>query len=145
LNTNLFIKYYKKRRLDMNSKIIMIIVLGVFLTGGCVSYNQSVKKYRSEKIQMNNPGWDQTTVRKVAGRKVEVGMTDDMVVAALGRPDSISRHGAEQKWGYAIRIERGMGDYYNKFVYFVYLKNGIVVREAGDRSKLVSGHLSWHE
>ena len=110
---------------------IMIIVLGALFVSGCASREQ-----RIQKIQTQYPQWDRPTVEKVASKKVEIGMTPEMVKAALGRPDAISREGDEEKWGYAINVEYGMGGIYRELVYFVYLKKGKVVRTAGNWSRL---------
>jgi hypothetical protein len=112
---------------------------------GCntdLKFGHSVQKYRAEKISYNHPEWDTSTIRKVSERRVEIGMTPDMVVASLGKPDSIIRKGEEEEWGYAVTTERGMGDIEKDFVYFVIFKRGAVLRTAGDRSKLT--HLMWY-
>ncbi len=107
----------------------MTILLGTFILGGCST------EQRAQRIHSNYPQWDQATVQKVVAREVEIGMTREMVRAALGRPVSNYLEGTEEKWGYALYIERGFSPY-QKFVYFVYFKDGIVVRTAGDRSQL---------
>lgn len=115
----------------MISRIIGIILLGVFFLSGCGGF----KERRIEKIQSEYPHWDQATIEKVAVRKVEIGMTEEMVLAALGRPDAVSDEGDEKKWGYAVRIEYGWNFWY-EFVYFVYFREGKVATTAGDWSRL---------
>ena len=126
----------------MLKKISLIIVLGLFLISGC-TLRDSIKEYRAEKIQLQHPNWDEITVQKTATRQVEIGMTADMVAASLGQPDSITRDGDEEKWGYAIQQTRGLGDVHYKFVYFVYIKNGLVIKTVGNRRDLAT--LSWYE
>ena len=87
------------------------------------------------KVQLQHPDWDEGTLRKVAARKVEIGMTHDMVAAALGKPDKISRGGDEEIWGYSTTIHQGE-NVYIRFVYWVHLKNGQVSRTDGDPGKL---------
>jgi hypothetical protein len=116
---------------------ILMIPLAGFIIGGC-AYKASVVQYRTEKIHLKHPGWDENTTRKVAARKIEQGMTPEMVEAALGRPDVISQEGDEQKWGYSIVRDKGtgMGEVYREFVYFVYLRDGFVTRTEGDPRQL---------
>ena len=118
----------------MISRIIIAILLGAFFISGC-TFKTHTKEYRAEKVQLQHPKWDEGTVRKVAARKVEVGMTPEMVAAALGKPDKISRDGDEEIWGYATTIHEGE-NVYTRFVYWVHLKNGHVSRTTGDRNKL---------
>ncbi|MFH1349944.1 MAG: outer membrane protein assembly factor BamE [Pseudomonadota bacterium] len=128
----------------MMKKIIMMIFLGAFLLSGC-AFKDSTREYRSEKIRLQHPQWDEAAVRKIASRQVEVGMTTDMVLAALGKPDAISPMGDEERWGYAVfeTTGRGFVDVTKKFVFSVSFKNGVVVRTEGDRSQL--GHISWYQ
>ena len=115
----------------MKLKTMILILLGAILISGC-----GVKESRFHEINAQYPQWDQTIVEKVASRQVEIGMNDEMVIVALGEPDSISHDGDEEKWGYAIYISHGMGSVSQKFVYFIFLKEGKVVRTAGDWRKL---------
>jgi outer membrane protein assembly factor BamE (lipoprotein component of BamABCDE complex) len=124
--------------LRMVSKILMICLAGAFLLTGCAS-----KERRAEKIRAQYPQWDQATVEKVASARVEVGMTPEMVRAALGEPDRVSREGGEEIWGYAIWIVPGEAPARLKFVYFVHFKEGKIVRTTGDRSAL--SHLNWYQ
>jgi len=119
----------------MMKRAVMIVLLGTFLFGGCAE-----KEYRSSKIRIQHPKWDDSTIRKVAKREVEPGMTSEMVRTALGIPDAISREGDQEKWGYAINE----GDYQptEKLVFFVYFKYGVVTKTAGDRNKLKT--FSWY-
>lgn len=118
----------------MISRITITFLLGAFIISGC-AFKTHTREYRAEKVQLQYPDWDEDTVRKVAARKVEVGMNHDMVVAALGKPDKISRGGDEEIWGYSTTIHQGE-NVYIRFVYWVHLKNGQVSRTAGDRNKL---------
>lgn len=114
----------------------LMILLGAFLLGGCAE-----TPYRESKIRYQNPKWDDATIRKVANREVEPGMTADMARAALGIPDAISRQGDEERWGYAVMV----GDIQpqEELVFFVYLRYGVVTRTAGDRNRLKS--VSWYD
>ncbi len=125
-----------ERQQLMSARILTVILGGMLFLGGC-----AVQEYRVSKIRYQHPNWDDATVRKVADRKVEAGMSSEMVRTAIGIPDSISRDGDEDKWGYAILV----GDYepHKEFVYFVYFKYDVVTRTAGDRSRL--SYLAWYE
>jgi len=125
----------------MWARTIIVALMVAFVVGGCASKQfelQSTQRrgYRVENIRNRYPQWDELTVQKVAARRVEIGMSREMVREALGKADKISQQGNEEKWGYEIiidrytRIERAI-------VYTVYFENGRVVRTAGDRSKLL--------
>ena len=106
----------------MMPRVLTIIVLGAFLLSGCAT-----NEPRIDKIQTQHPEWDQATVERVASKQLEVGMTADMVVAALGKPDAVSQTGDEEKWGYAELKQDGW-NFYKRFVQFIYFKEGKVVR-----------------
>ena len=116
--------------------VVMIILFGVFVFGGCAD-----KEYRASKIRIQHPKWDDAIIRKVAKREVEPGMTNEMVRSALGIPDTISRRGDKEKWGYAIQV----GDYQprEELVFFVFFQYGVVTKTAGDRDKLKT--FSWYK
>ena len=115
----------------MIPRIIMIVLLGAFVISGCASIEE-----RAQRIKSRYPQWDEATVQKVAAGEIEIGMTPEMVTAVLGKPDAISPHEDEEKWGFA-RIWAGFdGPARKEFVYFVYFKNGKVVRTEGDRRAL---------
>ena len=120
----------------MIKRAMVIILFGAFMFGGCAE-----KQYRESKIRIQHPKWDDATVRKVAKREVEPGMTGEMVRAALGIPDTISRRDDKERWGYAIKV----GDYQprEELVFFVYFKYGVVTKTAGDRNKLKT--FSWYQ
>ena len=113
----------------MVKRALVIILFGAFVLGGCAE-----REYRASKIRIQHPKWDNATIRKVAKREVEPGMTGEMVQAALGIPDAISRQGDLKRWGYAIQV----GDYQprEEVVFFVYFKYGVVTITTGDRSKI---------
>ncbi len=115
----------------MRIKTIILLFLFAFFINGCAS-----KEERIKKIQRQYPAWDQAVVEKVALREVEIGMTKDMVLAAIGKPYETVLTGDKEKWAYAVIIEGGQGAIYPKYVYFVYFTNGKVVRIEGDKNKL---------
>jgi hypothetical protein len=107
-----------------------IILLGVFVVVGCAS-----TEHHLEQIRSQHPDWNETTVQKVAAREVELGMMPEMVEAALGKPDAITREKDEETWGYEVIIDN-FAHAWRKLVYFVHFKDGRVVRTTGDRSRL---------
>jgi len=119
----------------MMKRVFICACLGVFLLAGCAE-----TQYRESKIRVQHRNWDDQVVEKVAKRRVEPDMTGDMVRATIGLPDKTSRQVDTEEWGYAVMV----GDYQprQKFVYFVYFKNGRVVRTEGDIKKLKT--LSWY-
>ncbi|MGD9040371.1 MAG: outer membrane protein assembly factor BamE [Desulfobacteraceae bacterium] len=108
----------------------IIILLGIFIMSGCAS-----TEHRLEQIRSQHPDWNEATVQKVAAREVELGMMPEMVEAALGRPDAITREKDEDTWGYEVIIDN-FAHARRKLVYFVHFKDGRVVRTTGDRSRL---------
>ena len=110
---------------------LMIFMYLMLLPWGCASTDQ-----RTKEIKAQQPQWDQATVTKLAERKVEVGMNKEMVVTALGVPAVIVREEGIEKWSYAVIMERGQGDLYEKYVYFVYFKDDKVIKTSGDWSSL---------
>ena len=122
------------------------MLLVTFLMGGCASgkfelQSSQRRAYRIEQIKNRHPDWNEITVQKVASRRIEIGMTREMVREALGEPDTIAPQGNEEKWGYAIIVVPGDAPTYKKFVYFVHFKEGEVVETTGDLSQL--HHLGW--
>jgi len=115
--------------------MVMLVVLAIFMPG-CAK-----KEYRESKIRVQHPKWDSSTVRKVAAREVQPGMTPDMVQAALGLPDVISRTADGEAWQYQVFV----GDYQprKETVYTVYFKEGVVFRTDGDKNRLKT--LSWDQ
>jgi outer membrane protein assembly factor BamE (lipoprotein component of BamABCDE complex) len=124
----------------MWARTIVAILLVAFIITGCASgkfelQSSQRRGYRAQNIKNRHPEWDALTVQKVASRRVEIGMTREMVLEALGKPGKISKQGNEEKWGYEIIIDR-YTHIERELVYAVYFENGHVVRTAGDRSKL---------
>jgi outer membrane protein assembly factor BamE (lipoprotein component of BamABCDE complex) len=112
-------------------KPTILLFLLAFFISSCAS-----KEARLKNIQSQYPGWDQAVAEKVALREVEIGMTKDMVLAAIGKPYKTVPAGDEEKWTYAVIMERGQGSLYPEYVYFVYFTNGKVVRIQGDKNRL---------
>jgi hypothetical protein len=110
----------------MLSKRMVWVCLVALLAFGCVSPEEREKAIRSA-----NPQWSEDTIRKVASRRLEPGMSREMVLASLGKPDRVSKEGGEEVWGYAVP-EVGDSARYQRFVYFVHLKNGSVIRTEGE-------------
>ena len=82
----------------MKLRVCVVLFAVIIILGGCKVVRK--KEYRYEKIAYKYPKWDETTLRKVAARQVEIGMTEEMVLAALGEPEYITREGNYVKWGY---------------------------------------------
>ena len=106
-----------------------VFLCALFLYG-CAGYER-----RTESIRAAHPEWDEQTLGKLAARNVQPGMTHEMVKAALGNPDSLSREGEEEVWGYAYYRQEGE-NYRKVFVFFVHLNGGKVVRTRGDTTHL---------
>jgi len=101
-----------------------------------VAVGCGMKDRRADKLRSQYPAWDQATVQAVAARKVSSGMTKQMVMEALGNPESINQEGDEEKWTYGINKERDMGAVVRRPVFWVYFKGEKVVRTEGNWKKL---------
>jgi outer membrane protein assembly factor BamE (lipoprotein component of BamABCDE complex) len=110
--------------------VVAISLIGAFLIGCAPSQR------RVDRIREQYPQWDQATVQVVAARRIEIGMTPEMVRAALGEPEKVLSMGPEDGWGYAIDRHYGMGNVSRRVVFWVYFKNGKIVRTAGDIRQL---------
>lgn len=132
----------------MWTRMTIAILTVAFVLGGCASQKFELqgsqrRAYRIEQIKNRHPDWDDITVQKVASRRIDIAMTPEMARTALGEPDSVSREGGEEIWGYAIWIVPGEAPAYQKFVYFVHFREGKIIRTTGDRSAL--SHLNWYQ
>lgn len=115
----------------MVKKVIIIIFLTMFYIIGCTTKEKRIQTIESQYTQ-----WDVAIVEKIAVRELEVGMTTDMVLAAIGKPWETVREGDEERWAYAVLVTYGMGSVRPKFVYFVHFRDGKVLSFSGDRGKL---------
>jgi outer membrane protein assembly factor BamE (lipoprotein component of BamABCDE complex) len=116
----------------MVTKKVFWVCFCVTLVLGCAGGYEG----RLETIRAQHPQWDGDTQRKVASRSVEPGMTREMVKAALGTAESVSKQGDEEEWGYAYFQDTSLGPVRQIFVYWVYFRGDVVVRTRGDTSKL---------
>lgn len=114
----------------MLSKRTAAVLLIGLLAFGCAFTAEREKLIRSE-----HPQWPEETVRKLASRQIEPGMTREMVRASLGKPDRVSEEGREEVWGYAVWVVT-YSSQYQKLVYFVHFKEGRVTRTVGDPAQL---------
>ena len=127
-------------------RTVTVILLVTFVMAGCASgkfelQSKQRRAYRVEQIKNRHPDWDEVTVQKVASRRIDMGMTPEMVRTALGEPDRVSPKGGEEIWGYAIWVVNGEAPAYKKFVYSVHFREREVVGTTGDPSQLA--HLGW--
>lgn len=109
---------------------LLVLFFGAVILLGC-----SMNECRIKNIRTQYPGFSEDLVRRLASLQLEPGMSREMVVAALGRPDSVMPEGDLEVWVYDVWI---ITDYsqYKKPVYFVYFKDDKVVRTNGDSSRL---------
>ena len=114
----------------MLSRKILMALLCMCVVCGCVTSERRVDAIRSQ-----HPEWDDNTIKKLAARQVEVGMTPEMVRAALGKPDSVSTEGGEEVWGFAY-WEVTFSSQRKILAYFVYFRDQRVVKTRGDVSRI---------
>ena len=112
--------------------IIFSLALIMFI-GGCAGS----KENRLSQIRSQYPQWDQGTVDDVVNRKITVGMTEEMVFMAMGKPWSIEREGEMTTWAYGYFGPCGPEGYAcQKLSYFIGFQDNKVTGTYGDRSKL---------
>ena len=75
---------------------ITFCLTAMVLINGCISSTET----RISQIKAQYPQWDQSTVDNVAKRQVKVGMTEEMVLEAMGKPWEISQEGDVVVWAY---------------------------------------------
>ena len=113
-------------------RIIFSLALILFI-GGCAGS----KENRLGQIRAQYPQWDQDTVENVASRKITVGMTEEMVSTAMGKPWSIEREGEMTTWAYGYFRSCGPEGYAcQKLSWFISFRDNKVTGTYGDRSKL---------
>lgn len=61
-------------------RICALVAVVLFVLAGCATTEQKEQRLRSEY-----PNWDEQTIKKVANRDIEKGMTKEMVMAAYGK------------------------------------------------------------
>ena len=109
-----------------------IIVLIAVLFSGCATTEQ-----RAKMLESKYPQWDKSMLMKVAARQVEPGMTEEMVKEAMGREGEMrpADQPGEYVWTYYTEVARGMTAIWVP-AFWVYFKNGVVVRTEGDRFRI---------
>ena len=127
-------------REKMRLRVLLLALVLIIILGGCKLVRK--KEYRYEKIAYKYPRWNETTLQKVTARKVEIGMTDEMVLAALGEPEYITREVDSVKWGYA-KYEQTNEIVRKIPVYFIFFKDRVVVKIEGNRDDL--DYLYWYK
>ena len=113
-------------------KIIFYIIVLLLITGCAFSTENRIRK-----IESQYPQWDKSTVESVAKRPVTAGMTEEMVLMAMGKPWSITDEGGAKVWAYgAMETCGAWGNPCEKLYYFLYFRDKIVVDTRGDKRKL---------
>ena len=113
-------------------QLCLVVITVFFLVAGCASQGDR----RIKSIQKKHPQWDQATVKKLASLQIEPGMTQEMVIAALGKPVQITSKGGETLWefnGYRFNEAHGLVITHR---YFVYFRDGKVTRTTGDPNRV---------
>ncbi|MFH1490904.1 MAG: hypothetical protein ABII06_18525 [Pseudomonadota bacterium] len=116
----------------MKKIIVIFCVIAMFLISGCAAS----KEARVNQIKSQYPQWDQGTVESVAERKISAGMTEEMVLAAMGKPWSIEKEGELTVWAYGYFGQTVEGYVTQKLSYFIYFRDKKVADIKGDKSKL---------
>ena len=98
---------------------VFSLALMIFL-GGCAAAPEN----RYTRLQSRYPGWDEQTLQRVADRQVAVGMTEEMVLAARGKPSLKEGN----LWKYMTYEVDGYGYTYPVSTYSVYFKDKKVKR-----------------
>jgi len=111
-----------------------LIITAMFLFSGCAMSREA----RMNQILSRHPQWDQATVQKVAEGRVEVGMTEEMVIEILGKPWQVAREGRTDLWTYMTHRTSTWGVLVPVPTFFVYLEEGRVAATKGDQRSVVT-------
>jgi outer membrane protein assembly factor BamE (lipoprotein component of BamABCDE complex) len=113
--------------------IVFIMAVTVVFSGCGIS-----REARIQQIRSQYPQWDQATVERVAAGRVEVGMTEEMVVEILGKPWQVAREGKRDVWTYMTHVTGAWGELRPVPAFFVYLEGGKVEEIRGDQRRVVT-------
>ncbi len=116
-------------RKTMKPRPLLVFLLVLTVLAGCASVQE-----KTARLEKQHPEWGESTIQKVAAGQVEPGMTDDMVIAAVGRKGEVNAgpQFGEEVWIYYRGVTRGQGASWEP-VYWIYFKNGKVVGTEGER------------
>lgn len=111
--------------------LVLGLVLAVLASGCALSREERISRLKSE-----HPQWSQSTIEKVVDRRVEVGMTEEMVRESLGRPWSARDEGDVTVWEYSrFRMDRE-GVSLPRTSFYIHFRDGRVTGTRGDESVL---------
>jgi hypothetical protein len=114
---------------------VFIMALAVTLWfGGCTVS----RELRLQKIRSSYPQWDQATVERVAEGRVEVGMTEEMVLAIMGQPAYVAREGGRDVLVYMGSETSSWGVVRPVPSFFVIMERGRVVKLEGSQQRVVT-------
>ena len=117
------------------SRITIVLIMAVaFLLSGCAVS----REVRIQKVQSQYPEWDQATVEQVADGQVEVGMTEEMVLAIMGQPGQIDREDRMKVWAYMTTEVGSGGELRPVPAFFVFLKDGRVAEIKGSQQRVLT-------
>ena len=118
----------------MKIKGIIFSLALILSIGGCAGS----KENRLKQIRAQYPQWDQSTVDNVVNRKIKVGMTEEMVFMAMGKPWSIESEGEKTTWAYGYFDSCGPDRIVTcqKLSYFISFRDNKVIGTHGDKRKL---------
>lgn len=111
----------------------VVYMMLMLLASGCALSRED----RINRFKSMHPQWDQSTIEKLADKQVDVGMTEEMVRAGLGKPWSIKHDGDVTIWEYSrFRMDKE-GINLPRTSFYIHFRNGKVTVTQGDPSVLV--------
>lgn len=113
--------------------VVLIMAVTFFFSGCAVS-----REVRLQKVQSGYPQWDRTTVERVADGRVEVGMTEEMVLAIMGHPGYVAREDRRNVWIYMGSETSSWGVILSVPAFFVHFEGGRVVEIKGSQRRVVT-------
>lgn len=111
---------------------LVLCLMVVLLTSGCSHSREA----RINELKSKYPQWDQITIEKVAERQVEIGMTEEMVGAAMRKPQSVTNDRDVTTWEYTYFAPGSEGYSIQRTAFIVIFRNGRVIETRGDKSKI---------
>mgnify|MGYP001161941221 CR=1 FL=1 len=118
----------------MRGITIALIMAVAFLFSGCTVSREA----RMQKVKSQHPEWDQTTVERVAEGQVEVGMTEEMVLAIIGQPGQVAREDHGNVWTYMASETGSWGELRSVPAFFVHFNAGRVAEIKGSQKRVVT-------
>lgn len=110
---------------------LLLCSMAAILVIGCGS-----REARIHDLRARYPQWDQATIEKLADRRIEVGMTEEMVRAVMRKPESVTMEKDLTIWEYSMFVPGSDGYTVQRTGFVIVFQNGKVIETRGDQSRV---------